>query len=112
MLGNFYDILLSADFFSNQLFQNKEYHHCQTFCQGYKQTTLVGKKKKHTKTQKADITHPVQKFLTVFHKQEGQVTLNGSPELCLNLTYRYLLKAGHVPGNTWSGAIFGPRGII
>ena len=68
MLGNFHDILLSADFFSNQLFQHQEYHHCQTFYQGYKQTTLVGKELKHTKTQKADVSHPVQKLLTVFHK--------------------------------------------
>ena len=28
----------------------------------------------------------------------------------LKLTYRYLLKAGHVPGDTWGGANFGPRG--
>ena len=38
-------------------------------------------------------------------KQEGQVALNRSPEL-------YLLKAGHVPGDTWGLATFGPRGII
>ena len=29
--------------------------------------------------------------------QEGQVALNRSPEFCLKLTYRFLLKAGHVP---------------
>ena len=45
-------------------------------------------------------------------KQEGQVDLNLSPEFCLKLTYWYLLKADHVPGDTWGGAIFGPRGII
>ena len=33
-------------------------------------------------------------------------------EVCLKLTYRYLFKADHVPGDTWSGAFFGPRGII
>ena len=45
-------------------------------------------------------------------KQEGQVALNRSPEFCLNLTYWYLMKADHVPGDTWGGAIFGPRGMI
>ena len=38
-------------------------------------------------------------------EQEGQVALNRSHEL-------YLLKAGHVPGDTWGRATFGPRGII
>ena len=46
------------------------------------------------------------------NEQEGQVALNRSPELCLKLTYRYLLKADHVPCDTWGGAIFGPSGII
>ena len=41
-------------------------------------------------------------------KQDGQVALNRSPELCLNLTYRYLLKADHVPGNTGGVAILAP----
>ena len=45
-------------------------------------------------------------------KQEGQVALNRSPEFCLKLTKRYLLEAGHVPGDTWGGANIGPRGII
>ena len=45
-------------------------------------------------------------------EQEGQVAINRSPEFCLKLTYRYVLKAGHVPGDTWGGANFGPRGII
>ena len=45
-------------------------------------------------------------------KQEGQVAQNRSPEFCLKLTYWYLLKAGHVPGDSWDGANFGPRGII
>ena len=26
--------------------------------------------------------------------------------------YRLLLKADHVPGDTWGSAIFGPRGMI
>ena len=42
-------------------------------------------------------------------KQEGQKAMNRSPEFCLKLTYRYLLKAGHVPGDTWGAANFGPR---
>ena len=33
-------------------------------------------------------------------EQEGQVAVNCSPEFCLKLTYRYLLKADHVPGDT------------
>ena len=37
---------------------------------------------------------------------------NCSPEFCLKLPYRYLLKACHVPGDTWGRADFGPRGII
>ena len=40
------------------------------------------------------------------------MALNRSPEFCLKLTYRYLLKADHVPGDTWSRAIFGHSGII
>ena len=28
--------------------------------------------------------------------------------VCLKLTYRYLLKSGHVPGDTWGGVNFGP----
>ena len=45
-------------------------------------------------------------------KQESQEALIRSPEFCLKLTYRYLLKAGHVPGDTWGWANFGHRGII
>ena len=37
------------------------------------------------------------------------MALNQSPEFCLKLTYRYLLKAVHVFGDE---ANFGPRGII
>ena len=41
------------------------------------------------------------------------MALNPSPEFCLKLTwYRYLLKADHVPGDTWGEASFGPRSII
>ena len=43
---------------------------------------------------------------------EGQMALNCSPEFCLKLTYRYLLKSGNVPVDTWGDANFGPRGII
>ena len=38
------------------------------------------------------------------------MALNRSPEFCQKLTY--LLKADHVPCDTWGKAIFGPRGII
>ena len=40
------------------------------------------------------------------------MALNCSPEFCLKRTYRYLLKAGHVPVDTWGGDHFDPRGII
>ena len=40
------------------------------------------------------------------------MAINRSPEFCLKLTYKYLLKAGHVPGDTWVGANFGSSGII
>ena len=43
-------------------------------------------------------------------KQEGQRALNRSPEFCFKLTYRYLLKAGLVPGDTWAWANFDTRG--
>ena len=33
------------------------------------------------------------------------MALNRSPEFCLKLTYRYLLKAGHVPVDNWGGPI-------
>ena len=42
-------------------------------------------------------------------KQEGQEALNRSSEFCLKLTYGYLLKAGHVPGDTWGWVNFGTR---
>ena len=50
--------------------------------------------------------------LSMFHKKEGQEALNRSPEFYLKLTYRHLLKAGLVPGDTWGGATFDPRCII
>ena len=40
------------------------------------------------------------------------MALNGSPEFCLKLTYRYLLKVGRVPGDTWGRVNFGPKSII
>ena len=40
------------------------------------------------------------------------MALNHSPEFDLKHTYRYMLKADHVPGDTWCGDIFGPRDII
>ena len=51
-------------------------------------------------------------FYSTMKQEEGQVALNRSPEFCLKLTYRYLLKADQVPGDTWGGALFGPKGII
>ena len=42
--------------------------------------------------------------------QEYQVALN--PQLSfVTLTYRYQLKAGYVPSDTWDRADFGPSGI-
>ena len=38
------------------------------------------------------------------------MVLNHSPEFCLKLTYRYLLQAGHVSGDTCDGANFWPQG--
>ena len=37
------------------------------------------------------------------------MTLNRSPEFCLKLTYRNLLKADHVPGDTGGKPILVPR---
>ena len=54
--------------------------------------------------------HPL--FVNKVFIQEGQVALNRSHEFCLKLKYRNLLKADHVPGDTWGGAFFGPNGII
>ena len=52
-------------------------------------------------------------FLKInFSKQEGQEALNRSPEFCLKLTYRYLLKADHVPGDTWGRAILVPGALF
>ena len=36
------------------------------------------------------------------------MALNRSPEFCLKPTYRYLLKADNVPGDTRGGNIFPP----
>ena len=38
------------------------------------------------------------------------MALNRSPEFCLKFTNMYLLKADHVPGDTWVGAIFWSQG--
>ena len=45
-------------------------------------------------------------------QQESQEALNRSPEFNSKLTYRYLLIAGHDPGDTWGATNFGTRGII
>ena len=45
-------------------------------------------------------------------KQEGQLALNRSPEFCLKLTYRNLLKADHVPGDTWGKPFLVPRALF
>ena len=45
--------------------------------------------------------HRVLNLQMLILKQEGQMALNRSPMFCLNLTYRNLLKADHVPGDTW-----------
>ena len=55
------------------------------------------------------MTYTISKVLYfVNFKQEDKVTLNRSPEFCLKFTYRNMLKADHVPGDTWGGAIFAP----
>ena len=41
----------------------------------------------------------VQKLLTVYRKQKGKVSLNHSSAFYFKLTYWYLLKADHVPGD-------------
>ena len=37
------------------------------------------------------------------------MALNRSPEFCLKLTYRYMLKADHVHHDTLGVAMFGPQ---
>ena len=61
------------------------------------------------------ITRNIIKNVFILLKKEtrgpsGQVALNRSPEFCLKLTYRYLLKAGHVPGDTSADPEVGDRG--
>ena len=51
-----------------------------------------------------------QKKAKGHNSEMKQEALNRSPEFCLKLTYRYLLKAGHVPDDTWGRANFGTRG--
>ena len=38
------------------------------------------------------------------------MALNCSPKFCLKLTYRYLLKTGRVPDDTWEWGHFWPQG--
>ena len=45
-------------------------------------------------------------------KQEGQVALDRSPEFRLKLTYKNLLKADHVPGETWGKPFSVPRALF
>ena len=40
------------------------------------------------------------------------MALNRSPEFCLKLTYRNLLKADHVPGDTWGKPFLAPRAFL
>ena len=40
------------------------------------------------------------------------MALNRSPEFCLKLTYRNLLKADHVPGDTWGKPFLVPRALL
>ena len=36
------------------------------------------------------------------------MVLNCSPEFCLKLIYRFLLKVDHVSGDTWDGPFLAP----
>ena len=54
----------------------------------------------------------IKLFHRLVMKQEGQVALNRSPEFCLKLTYRNLLKADHVPGETWGKPFSVPRALF
>ena len=45
-------------------------------------------------------------------RQEGQVALNPSPEFCLKLTYRNLLKADHVPNDIWGKPFMVPKALF
>ena len=40
------------------------------------------------------------------------MALNRSPEFCLKITYRNLLKADHVPGDTWGKPFLVPRALF
>ena len=40
------------------------------------------------------------------------MALNRSPEFCLKVTYRYLLKGGHALVDNGGGAFLGPMGIL
>ena len=79
----------------------------KTVCKVYQQMTKVATCKERVKMRAMSYSQ----FLKLFKntkdsgKQEGQVALNPSHEFCLKLTYRYMLKAGHVPCDTWVGPI-------
>ena len=60
---------------------------------------------RHKCSQYVVIKSSIKLLLVYQEKQDSKVALNRSPEL-------YLLKAGHVPGDTVGRATFGPRGII
>ena len=40
------------------------------------------------------------------------MALNPSPEFCLKLTYKNLLKADHVPGDIWGKPFMVPRALF
>ena len=40
------------------------------------------------------------------------MALNRSPEFCLKLTYRNLLRADHVPGETWGMSLLAQRALF
>ena len=40
------------------------------------------------------------------------MALNHSPEFCSKLTCRNLLKADHVPGDTWGMSFLAPRALF
>ena len=67
---------------------------------------------KHDSGHQLDTIFNKMSYFCFNSKQEGQEALNRSPEFCLNLAYRYLLKAYHVPGNTWGRAILVPGTYI
>ena len=51
-------------------------------------------------------------YLVFTEKQEGQVALNCSPEFCLKLIYRNLLRADYVPGDTLGQPFLAPSALF